>query len=143
MFRDDTQTKMLLPIISRQTRIASSSCTLIDNNFVNKLINFKSRNFTVDITVHFPIFQKYDKYFSTDKLPQKQIRYRLIKEATSNSFYLKLGIVDTSQIMIEIDIIEALVKIDNKIMECLNECCPVKTKTKNVSSRHQIKPWIN
>ena len=51
--------------------------------------------------------------------------------------------VDTSQIMIEIDIIEALVKLDNKKMECLNECCPVKTKTKIISSRHQIKPWIN
>ena len=65
------QTKMLLLIISRPTRKASSSCTLIDNFFLNNLNNFKSGIFTIDITDHFPIFKNYDKDFSTDKLPPK------------------------------------------------------------------------
>ena len=128
------QTKMLLPTISRPTRIASSSSTLIDNIFANNLNNFKSGIFTIDISDHLPIFIKYDNYFDTDKIPPKQIRYRVMNETTLNNFYQKFSLIET-------DINKALVKLDNKIMECYNECCPIKTKI--ISSKDQIKPWIN
>ena len=141
MFYNDMQTKMLLPTISRPTRITSSSSTLIDNIFVNKLNNFKSGIFTIDISDHLPIFIKYDNYFDTDKIPPKQIRYRVMNETTLNNFYQKFSMIDTTQLMIETDINEALIKLDNKIMECYNECCPIKTKI--ISSKDQIKPWIN
>ena len=49
--------------------------------------------------------------------------------------------IDSSQIMTKSVIKEALIKLDNKIMECYNECCPVKTKT--ISSEDQSKQWIN
>ena len=84
------QTKMLLPTISRPTRTASSSCTLIDNIFVNDLNNFKSGLFAIDITNNLLIFIKYDNYFETDKIPQKQIRYRVMNETTLNNFLKKI-----------------------------------------------------
>ena len=58
MFHNDMQTKMVLPTISRQTRIASSSCTLIDKMFVNNLNNLKSGIPIIDTKDHFPIFKK-------------------------------------------------------------------------------------
>ena len=36
--------------------------------------------------------------------------------------------IDTSLIVTEIDISEAMIKLDNKILECYNECCRIKTK---------------
>ena len=71
MFYNDKQTKMLLPNILRPNRIASSSCNLSDNMFVNNLNNFKTGFFTIDIASHFPIFIKYDNYFETEKIPPK------------------------------------------------------------------------
>ena len=49
--------------------------------------------------------------------------------------------IDTTHIMKESDNNEALTKLDNKILECYNECCPIKTKT--ISSKNQIKQWTN
>ena len=48
--------------------------------------------------------------------------------------------IDTTQLMNETDINEALIKLGNKMMECYNECCLIKTKI--VSSKDQIIPWI-
>ena len=49
--------------------------------------------------------------------------------------------VDTTQLMIETDVNEALIKVDNKIMDFYNECYPIKTKV--ISSKGQVRPWIN
>ena len=49
--------------------------------------------------------------------------------------------IDTTHLIVETDINEALIKLDNKIMEWYNECCPIKTKV--ISSKDQTKPWIN
>ena len=107
----------------------------------NNLNNFKSGFFTIDITDHFPIFIKYDNYFETDKKPPKRFRYKLINETTLNIFCQNFSIIDTTHLMIETDNNAALIKLDNKLFECYNECFPIKTKV--ISSNDQIKPWIN
>ena len=76
-FYNDMQTKTLLLTISRPTRIASSSCTLIDNIFVNNLNIFKSGTCTIDKTDLFPFFKKYDNYFETDKYLQSKFNIEL------------------------------------------------------------------
>ena len=49
--------------------------------------------------------------------------------------------IDTSQTMTEVDINEALIKLDYKKLKCYNECCPIKTRI--IPSRGQIKSWVN
>ena len=44
-----------------------------------------------------------------------------MNETTLNSFYQKFSMRDTTQLMIESDINEALINLDNKLMECFNE----------------------
>ena len=90
---------------------------------------------------YFLQFINYDNYFKTDKLPPMQIRYRLVNETTLNKLYHKFSMIDTTHILNECDNNEALTKLDNKILECYNECCP--NKTKIISNKDQIKPWIN
>ena len=58
---------------------------------------------------------KYDNCFETDKIPLKQIRYGLMNETTLNNFYQKFSMIDTTQLMIETDNNEILIKLDNKI----------------------------
>ena len=40
------------------------------------------------------------------------------------------SMIDISQIMTETDNNEVLIKLDNKILECYNECYPIRTKIK-------------
>ena len=56
-FLDNMISLMLLPIISRPTRVTSSSATLIDNIFTNvPLQSLRCGVFFTDISDHFPIF---------------------------------------------------------------------------------------
>ena len=48
--------------------------------------------------------------------------------------------IDNSQKVTDRGISEALVKVNNKILECYMECRPIKKNI--ISSRDQIKPWI-
>ena len=56
VFHNNMQTLALLPVISKPTRISPSSCSLIDNIFVNNLVNFRSGFFTIDISDHMLTF---------------------------------------------------------------------------------------
>ena len=87
MLYSNLKSKVLLSTISRPTRRASSSCTLIENFFGKNLNIFKSGVFTIDKTDIFPIFMKCDNYFAAGKLSPIQISYRFIKETTLNDFY--------------------------------------------------------
>ena len=76
------------------------------------LLIFKSGIFTFDITNHFPIFLTYDNYFNTDKLPPKQVRYRLVHETTLNKLHHKFSIIDPSQVMNDFDVNETFIKLN-------------------------------
>ena len=64
-----------------------------------------------------------------------------MNETTQTIFYENFSKIDTTLLLIENDINEALIKLDNKTMDCYNECCTIKTKF--ISFKEQIKPWIN
>ena len=59
LFYHTMNTLSLIPTINKPTRIADTSCTLIDNIFVSNLNDFTSGIFTVDITDHLPFFLVY------------------------------------------------------------------------------------
>ena len=63
-----------------------------------------------------------------------------MNETTQTIFYENFSKIDTTLLLIENDINEALIKLDNKIMECYYECCPIKPKF--ISSKDQSNPWV-
>ena len=55
-FQNTMYSLSLMPIISKPTRIADNSATLIDNFFINEPCTFESGILISDISDHFPIF---------------------------------------------------------------------------------------
>ena len=131
----------LVPLITRPTRIDSSSCTLIDNIFVSNLHNFKVGILNIDITDHLPIFIIYESYFETLKLTPKVIQYRLENETTLSTFYHNFSRIDTSDILSETDVDRGAALLNDLILECYNVSVPIKKKT--ISIKDQLKPWIS
>ena len=54
-FLDSMLSFMMLPLITKPSRITANSATLIDNIFTNDIEHVGARLFT-DITDHFPVF---------------------------------------------------------------------------------------
>ena len=74
------------PLISRPTRITSTSATLIDNIFVNSFEdNFATGLLLTDISDHLPIFQIATAIANINATPIKETKYRKI---TSETFKL-------------------------------------------------------
>ena len=140
-FYNDMNAMALIPTICKPTRLTDSSSTLIDNIFASNLRNFVSGIFTIDISDHLPIFIIYKDYLATDRLSPKEITYRLINEATLNNFYERFR-SEVATFSIDNSNVDSSIELLNeKILNCYNYCCPIKTKT--ISVKDQIKPWIN
>ena len=140
-FYNDMNTLALVPTICKPTRLTDSSSTLIDNIFASNLHNFCSGIFNIDISDHLPVFIIYKSYLTNNRISPKEISFRLINEATLNNFYERFGNeiacfpVDGDDIDVSIEL------LNEKILNCYNLCCPIKTKV--ISVKDQLKPWIN
>ena len=65
------------PLISKPTRITSTSATLIDNIFVNSLDDhYTSGLLLTDISDHLPIFQTTTSMVNTNTIPINETKYR-------------------------------------------------------------------
>ena len=73
--------------------------------------------------------------------PPKKIRYRLINETTHQNFYNNFSLTDANEIMSKTYVNDAIIILHNKILDCYNLSCPIKTKT--VSVEDQTKHWLN
>ena len=79
------------PLISRPTRITSTSATLIDNIFVNSFEdNFTTGLLLTDISDHLPIFQIATTITNTNTTPIKETKYREITSETLKLLNQKL-----------------------------------------------------
>ena len=71
------------PLISRPTRITSTSATLIDNIFINSLEdNFTCGLLLTDISDHLPIFQITTTITNANTIPIKETKHRKITSET-------------------------------------------------------------
>ena len=88
----------LYPLISKPTRITSSTATLIDNIFTNNLeLNMNSGILYTDLSDHPPVFQVIHLKMIVE--PPRQKRFvRLINSTTMSAFRSKLEGVDWSSV---------------------------------------------
>ena len=88
----------LYPLISKPTRITSSTATLIDNIFANNLEHsMKSGILYTDLSDHLPIFQVTHLKLDAEPLCQKRLA-RLINSTTIAAFRSRLETTDWSLI---------------------------------------------
>ena len=85
-FLNSMYSNSLFPVITKPTRVTSSSATLIDNLFTNAIANAQS--FTgilyADVSDHFPIF--YIDHSTKVKIPHKYIRKRIYSPENLQKF---------------------------------------------------------
>ena len=132
----------LFPLISKPTRIADESATLLDNIFIRNPSNYKSGIFNIDISDHFPIFLIIRNFFRVPSTNGNiKFQYRLINEETLLNMYNELCEYDFSDILDTNDCSVSLSMFTEALHEVYNSCCPLKSKT--VSPKAIRKPWIN
>ena len=141
-FYHSMQALSLVPTISKPTRITDNSSTLIDNIFATNLNNFSSGAFVVDISDHLPIFIIYKNFFQPQQSQAPHsFKYRKITDATLSDLHFALSRDALWEILDEDNVDIAIELLHNKILSNFNNCCPIKTKF--ISPKDALKPWIN
>ena len=82
----------LIPQLSKPTCISDNTATLLDNIFVSYSLNCATGCIISNISDHLPIFLLEEHIFSDvrDNSENVEIKYRVIHECTTNSFFENL-----------------------------------------------------
>ena len=134
------------PLITRPTRITSSSATLIDNIFTNNLLGIENLNGVLinDISDHLPIFSitKYNALDKSKTPASSKFISRLITQSSLDSFTDKLKKIDWITTIQENDPTKSLQAFLKILCELYDKYFPVK-----ISKRSNIKrlnnSWIS
>ena len=141
MFMNSMAALALVPLISKPTRVTDNSATLIDNIFLLNPLNFKAGTIVSDVSDHFPIFLIIESMFCSHIGDcGRTATYRIANKQNLRSFSERVSGLDLDVLMGGCDASEAPVRLNNILMHHYDCCCPIKTKT--VSYKDAIKPWI-
>ena len=130
------------PCISKPTRLATNSATLIDNIFLNADSVTESGVIITDISDHFPIFACLPSFFvnSTDLSQPKLVRR--INQGKILCLKEKLSLVDWNVVLGENDTNIAYDKFIDILIHCFNECIPLRRNNRN-KNKQARQPWIS
>lgn len=131
----------LLPLISKPTRITDHSATLIDNIFSFNPVQLTAGILLSPLSDHYPVFYISNLVFASAHQSNVRISYRVINEYSLSLLYDALYSHDFSDIFNDLDVNSSLGKLESVLFYYYNLYCPMKTKT--VSHKSRMKPWIN
>ena len=125
---------MMLPLITKPTRISKTSSTLIDNIFSNK-INDNSHLkgiLTLDISDHFPIFYMMNTQKQKANPNPPMAKGRSINEKGLELFSQELSKEGLNAIMGEADTQTSFTLFQDKLNKVFNKCFPYKIKKSKI-----------
>ena len=130
----------LFPVITKPTRVTSSSATLIENLFTNAIANAQS--FTgilyADVSDHFPIF--YIDHSTKVKIPHKYIRKRIYSPENLQKFTDACDAHEWNNVLASNGAQDAFTLYHNEFTEIYNSCFSIK----NIKSSYEYrKPWLS
>ena len=129
------------PLISKPTRITSSTATLIDNIFTNNLeFNMASGILYSDLSDHFPIFQITQIKLISDSTPKKKY-IRQINSYSTSQFLSKLKNIDWTFLYDLNSVNDFYDRFANCIIPIYNRSFPLKPVI--TETRRYIKPWFS
>jgi hypothetical protein len=139
-FLDLIYSHSMFPLITKPTRIAGGSSTLIDNIFSNDICSTDMLNglFYTDISDHFPIFSINCKNKISNDL--KFIQTRIMNDKTIKAFTMKLRQVNWNSVLDNNNGNEAFCAFHDKYSKLYDKCFPVKNVKINY---HNRKPWLS
>ena len=146
-FRNSLQTHNLFPSILEPTRVASVNRngtnivtqTLIDNIFLNTSMNFRSGLVHTSISDHYPIFVSISQSISEPYNPVF-VKYRNIDSVSLRKFKYALNNSVINSVYEVSDAKLAFELFLKTFSELYEKFFPVKTKS--VSHKSTIKPWV-
>ena len=138
-FVDSLLSLGLVPTISNPTRDILNAKSLLDNIFISNTISYNSGLFYWDISDHMPIFIFLQNLFSNAS-GAEIIKYRLINETTLDNLANSLSTHNFDEIMNSSTLDIAIEKLDEIILCCFNQHCPIITK--RITRKDREKPWI-
>ena len=134
-----------LPLITKPSRINDvSGChSLIDNIFCKDPISYVSGLIVTALSDHYPVFSIHKNIFDfdADSPRSRNIRYRIINEASIHSLCTSLSVYDFSRIYEMDDVDEAFSQFETTVMHYYNICCPIVNRC--LSYKDLTKPWID
>ena len=140
-FVDIMYSNEFLPLISRPTRISSTSATLIDNIFTNNHDDLNSSLngiLVTDISDHFPIFHINQSFTAEETV--SYLVTRLYNERNKQNFIEALSTVEWSAIYNTSDTQGSFDLFHSKLISLHDSCFPKITIKKKYSNR---KPWLS
>ena len=131
--------KNFLPIINRPTRVTPHSCTLIDNNFCNRVDEVElSGVITTNISDHYPVFAR--EKFPTLSEDSISINYKVFSDENLSNFKNSLQDINWNPVLINDDADKAYDLFQSTLLTVFNAHFPIQTK--NIASGGKSKPWI-
>ena len=111
----------LLPVITKPTRVSTTSATLIDNIFVNNRLqhSINSAVIITDISDHFPCILTVNN-FNQSKDRKTKITKRKLNKENMNKIKKDIGNIDWETEIKNQDVNKAFEIFHNKLIEILN-----------------------
>ena len=118
----------LLPVITKPTRVSTTSATLIDNIFVSNRLqhSINSAVIITDISDHFPCILTVNN-FNQSKDKKTKITKRKLNKEILDKIKNDIGNIDWEIEIKNQDINNAFEKFHNKLLEILNLHAPERT----------------
>ena len=115
----------LLPVITKPTRVSTTSATLIDNIFVSNRLQhcIESGVIITDISDHFPCILTVNDFKQSKNSPTKIIKRKLNKE-NLDKIKSDIGNIDWETEINNQDVNKAFGRLHNKLLEILNLHAP-------------------
>ena len=138
-FIDSMYSFSMFPCITKPTRVTSRSATLIDNLFVNDVLNedVLSGILYSDISDHFPVF--YIDYTCIRPSKPRTFKKRIYSQTNIDTFSRALESNDWSKVLTSEDPQEAYTCFHNIFTDIYNKCFPLRTFRDGYKNR---KPWL-
>ena len=118
----------LLPLITKPTRAAENSKTIIDNVFCNMQPFPDAGIILSDISDHYPIFALCSLAQKQESGPHHNKNQRKITPRNVNNFKAKLGNVDWTMVLNEEDVNISYEKFWNIFIQLYNEAFPIQNR---------------
>ena len=137
----DTMFSMgLYPLITKPSRIAGQSTTLIDNIFTNELQHKSTSGILLnDITDHFPVFMLYE--YRVKREQDCLVSYRRLMDGDSVRLLNDVLQAETwDKVYSQNDVDSSYEYFLQTLESHLEKCCPMSTKYVNNNKKN--KPWI-
>ena len=139
-FLDSLYSYSYFPLITKPTRVSSSSATLIDNIFCNRITDCSCLNgiLRTDISDHYPIFSVHSNLIR--KEDSTEFKCRILSQKNIDKFSSRLSQVKWNNIIEKEDCCTAFNDFYSTIEKLHNESFPLRTRKSTYCSKL---PWLS